>query len=89
MSVDALPLSRLRPDCPRAVEALIGQLLSRDRELRPHNARVVARDLARISDTSLELEARKLYERLCSDSVNRTLNAGAEPVATRRARVAS
>lgn len=89
LSVDALPLSRLRPDCPRAVEALIGQLLSRDRERRPHNARVVARDLARISDTSLELEARKLYARLCSDGANRTLNAGAEPVATRRARAAS
>jgi serine/threonine-protein kinase len=89
LSVDALPLSRLRSDCPRAVEALVGQLLARDRELRPYNARVVARELGRISDTSLELEARKLYERLCSDVANRTLHAGAEQVPTRRARAAS
>jgi serine/threonine-protein kinase len=89
LSVDALPLSRLRPDCPRAVEALVSQLLARDRELRPHNARVVARDLGRISDTSLELEARKLYARLSSESERRTLSAGAEQAPTRRARAAS
>jgi serine/threonine-protein kinase len=89
LSVPALPLSRLRHDCPRAVEALVGQLLSRDREHRPSNARVVARELGRISDTSLELEAGKLHERLRADSENRTLHAGAEQVPTRRARVAS
>ncbi len=86
LSVDALPLSRLRPDCPRAVEAMVGQLLSRDRELRPHSARVVARDLARTSDTSLELEARKLHARLNSERDGRTLHAGGEQVPTRRAR---
>jgi serine/threonine protein kinase len=89
LSVDAVPLSRLRPECPRAVEALVGQLLARDRALRPCNARVVARDLGRISDTSLELEAQKLHLRLRCEGEKRTLNAGAEQLPTRRARVAS
>lgn len=88
LSEDALPLSRLRPDCPRAVEALVGQLLARDPAQRPYNARVVARDLARVSDTSLELEARVLHGRVQSVAQSAILGASAEHQPTRRLRAA-
>jgi serine/threonine-protein kinase len=85
---DALPLSRLRPDCPRAVETLVGQLLARDPAQRPYNARVVARDLARVSDTSLELEARALHERVRGLAQSAVMGAQAEHQPTRRLRAA-
>lgn len=85
---DALPLSRLRPDCPRAVEALVSQLLARDPAQRPYNARVVARDLGRVSDTSLELEARVLHERVLNVAQSTGASVQAEQQPTRRLRAA-
>lgn len=85
---DPLPLSRLRPDCPRAVEALVGQLLSRDPAQRPYNARVVARELGRVSDTSLEAEARVLHERVLSVAQVVPGSNGGEQMPTRRLRAA-
>jgi len=81
---EAPPVSRLRPDCPRAVESLINQLLARDREQRPASARTLARDLSRISDTSLELEASSLLAKLRSGPLRQTAPIGDEQVPTRR-----
>ena len=85
---DVLPLSRLRPDCPRAVEALVGQLLARDPAARPLNARVVARELGRISDTSLELMATLLHERVVTAAQATGAAAQVEQQPTRRLRAA-
>jgi eukaryotic-like serine/threonine-protein kinase len=85
---DALPLSRFCPDCPRAVEALVGQLLARDPAQRPHNARVVARELGRVSDTSLEQEARVLHGRVQSVALAGAVAVQGEHVPTRRLRAA-
>lgn len=85
---DALPLSRLRPDCPRDVEALVRQLLARDPADRPHSARVVARELGRISDTSLEVEAQVLHERVLGLAHSTQAVVLAEQAPTRRLRAA-
>lgn len=85
---DAPPVSRLRPDCPRAVEALVQGLMARDREQRPVNARIVARDLPRVSDTSLELEASCLLGKLRAGSAALT-TLHDEHVPTRRIKAAS
>jgi serine/threonine protein kinase len=42
---DAAPLRFLRPELPMALDALLGRMLARDRELRPHDAGSVAREL--------------------------------------------
>ncbi|HEX6239777.1 MAG TPA: serine/threonine-protein kinase [Polyangiales bacterium] len=85
---DPAPLSRLRPDCPRAVEALVSQLLARDPAERPFNARVVARELGRVSDTSLELMATLLHERVVTAAQAAGAAAQAEQQPTRRLRAA-
>jgi len=66
------------------VESLINQLLARDREQRPASARTLARDLSRISDTSLELEASSLLAKLRSGPLRQTAPIGDEQVPTRR-----
>lgn len=86
---DAAPLGRLRPDCPRALEAMINRLLARDRDQRPASARTLARDLARISDTSLEVEANTLLQKLRAGPLRRPVPSPDEQVATRRTKAAS
>lgn len=86
---DAPPVSRLRADCPRALETVIRQLLSRDRDQRPASARTLARELARISDTSLEVEATSLLAKLRSGPSRLQAPNLDEQVATRRIKAAS
>lgn len=64
LSQPALPVSALRNDCPRALEALVMKLLARDRDDRPASARVLARELGRCSDIALESCAEALTKRI-------------------------
>ncbi len=46
------PLAELRPDLPRPLLSLVERLMEKDRERRPHNADLVAQELAALSPGS-------------------------------------